>query len=102
MSRFEKHAELERLRRMLHSAEAAVADWRERLIESLGDRMCGSGQGPAPEDLATLAALQAEEQRARDVHALCLIWAAAPSDVRSAVEPTPSGTLHGHIRFRIR
>jgi hypothetical protein len=72
MDRFDK-AELERLRQALEQAQAALAQRRERLIESLGDRLCGDGCRPNAEDLALLAVLQARERRAREDHALFLI-----------------------------
>jgi hypothetical protein len=72
MDRSDK-TELERLLRALRHAQAALAQRRGRLIESFGDRLCGSGRGPSAEDLALLAALQALEQRAREDHALFLI-----------------------------
>ena len=58
------HAELERLRSEMVSSRAATVAWRERLIESLGDRLCGSGGGPTPEQIQTLACLEEAEQRA--------------------------------------
>jgi hypothetical protein len=58
------HAELERLRSKMVSSRAATLAWREMLIESLGDRLCGSGGGPTPEQIETLARLEEAEQRA--------------------------------------
>ncbi|VTU34784.1 hypothetical protein H4CHR_03489 [Variovorax sp. PBS-H4] len=58
------YAELERLRSTLVSSRAATVAWRELLIESLGDRICGSGRGPTPEQIQTLASLEEAEQRA--------------------------------------
>ena len=58
------HAELEKLRSTMVSSRAATLAWRELLIESLGDRLCGSGCGPTPEQIQTLASLEAAERRA--------------------------------------
>ncbi|VTU29650.1 hypothetical protein H6CHR_03237 [Variovorax sp. PBL-H6] len=58
------YAELERLRSKLVSSRAAAVAWRELLIESLGDCLCGSGSGPTPEQIQTLASLEEAEQRA--------------------------------------
>jgi hypothetical protein len=57
-------AELERLRTAMTSSKAATAAWRELLIESLGDRMCGSGQGPSQDQIDTLTSLEEAQQRA--------------------------------------
>lgn len=57
-------AELERLHSEMTSSMAATAAWRELLIESLGDRMCGSGSGPTQDEIDTLASLEAAQQRA--------------------------------------
>lgn len=58
------HAELERLRSKMLSSRAATVAWRELLIESLGNRLCGSGDGPTQEQIQTLASLEEAEQRA--------------------------------------
>lgn len=58
------YAELERLRSKMLSSRAATVAWRELLIESLGDRLCGSGDGPTQEQIQTLACLEEAEQRA--------------------------------------
>lgn len=57
-------AELERLRMAMTTSKAATAAWRELLIESLGDRMCGSGQGPRQDQIDTLTSLEEAQQRA--------------------------------------
>ena len=66
-------AELERLRSMMVSSRAATAAWREVLIECLGDRMCGSGDGPTPEQLQTLASLEEAEQRALENYLMFVV-----------------------------
>lgn len=38
---------------------------REKLIESLGDRMCGSGTGPSTEEIARFEYLGEKERLAR-------------------------------------
>jgi hypothetical protein len=62
------HAELERLRSEMVSSRAATVAWRELLIESLGDRLCGSGGGPTPEQIQTLARLEEAEQQALECY----------------------------------
>jgi hypothetical protein len=66
-------AELERLRMALASSHGAAAAWREQLIESLGDHMCGSGRGPTPEDIRGLLCLEQAEQRALERYARFLL-----------------------------
>ena len=65
--------ELEKLRSRMVNSRAATAAWRELLIESLGDRLCGSGEGPTPEQMQTLSSLEQSEQRARERYVLCLV-----------------------------
>ena len=55
--------ELEKLRASVVSSRAAVVAWRELLIESVGDRLCGSGEGPTPEQIQTLSSLERVLQR---------------------------------------
>ena len=57
-------AEFERLRMAMTSSQAATAAWRALLIESLGDRMGGSGPGPTQDEIDTLASLEEAQQRA--------------------------------------
>lgn len=66
-------AEFDRLRLAVIGSRAAVAAWRELLIESLGDRMCGSGAGPAPDEIETLAYLEEAQQRASEDYLSFLI-----------------------------
>ena len=66
-------AELERLRSKMVSSRAATVAWRELLIESVGDRLCGSGEGPTPDQLRTLASLERAEQQAVERYLLCLV-----------------------------
>lgn len=49
---------LEDLRQALGRCAATLAEHRADLIESLGDRMCGSGTGPRPEDVEHLHLLE--------------------------------------------
>ncbi len=56
---------LEELIASLSSSHAAVTLARENLIEALGDRMCGSGTGPTPQDDEVLAAARRREAVAR-------------------------------------
>lgn len=72
-------AELDRLRTAMESTRAAAVAWRECLVESLGDSLCGTGRGPTPEQIATLASLEeAAEQASRDYAMYLLATAAAP------------------------
>lgn len=57
-------AELDRLRSTMVSNRAATVAWRQRLIESLGDRLCGSGGGPTPDQIRILASLEEAERLA--------------------------------------
>jgi hypothetical protein len=65
--------ELERLRSKMASTRAATVAWRQLLIESVGDRMCGSGGGPTPEQIQTLASLERAEQRAFERYLMFLV-----------------------------
>ncbi|MDR6535561.1 hypothetical protein [Variovorax soli] len=65
--------ELEKLRASVVSSRAAVVAWRELLIESVGDRLCGSGEGPTPEQIQTLSSLERAEQQARERYVRCLV-----------------------------
>lgn len=65
--------ELKSLRSKMVSSRAATVAWRQLLIESLGDRMCGSGAGPTPEQIQTLASLERAEQRALERYMLLLV-----------------------------
>lgn len=56
---------LKELRASLSASHAAVRLAREDLIEALGDRMCGSGDGPTPQQLEVLAAARRREAVAR-------------------------------------
>lgn len=49
---------LEDLRQALGRCAATLEEHRADLIESLGDRMCGSGTGPRPEDVEHLHLLE--------------------------------------------
>ncbi|GAA4335519.1 hypothetical protein GCM10023165_12040 [Variovorax defluvii] len=73
-------AELERLRLALASSHGAAAAWREQLIESLGDHMCGSGCGPTPEDIRGLLCLEQAEQQALERYARFLLQIARRVD----------------------
>jgi hypothetical protein len=66
-------AELERLRAAVISSKAATIAWRDLLIESLGDHMCGSGKGPTQDDIDTLACLEKAQQRASENYASFLV-----------------------------
>jgi hypothetical protein len=65
--------ELESLRSKMVSSRAATVAWRQLLIESLGDSMCGSGAGPTSEQIQTLASLERAEQRALERYMLLLV-----------------------------
>jgi hypothetical protein len=54
----------ERLHMAMRTSKTATAAWRELLIESLGDRMCGSGPGPTQDEIDTLTSLEEAQQRA--------------------------------------
>lgn len=73
-------AELERLRSKMASSRAATVAWRELLIESVGDRLCGSGGGPTPDQLQTLASLERAEQQALERYLMCLVSASMKRD----------------------
>lgn len=49
---------LDDLREALGRCTATLEEHRADLIESLGDRMCGSGTGPRPEDVEHLHLLE--------------------------------------------
>lgn len=76
------HAELERLRSKVLSTRAATVAWRELLIESLGNRLCGSGGGPTPEQIQTLASLEEAEQRAVERYLMHLATTSLDPDRR--------------------
>ncbi len=76
------HAELERLRSEIVSSRAATVAWRELLIESLGDRLCGSGGGPTPEQIQKLACLEEAEQRALERYLMFLVSTSLNPDRR--------------------
>lgn len=65
-------AELERLRVTMTSSRAATVEWREMLIESLGDRMCSSGPGPTQDEIDVLASLDEAQQRASENYRMFL------------------------------
>jgi hypothetical protein len=75
-------AELERLRAAMASSRAAAAAWRELLIESLGDHMCGNGPGPTPDEIETLASLEQAAQRASQDYAAFLVSISLKGDRR--------------------
>ncbi len=56
---------LEALRREVAAAHAAVVASRECLIESMGDRMCGSGDGPLRADIQAFELAVQKEANAR-------------------------------------
>lgn len=76
-------AEFDRLRLAVIGSRAAVAAWRELLIESLGDRICGSGAGPTPDEIETLACLEEAQQRASEDYLSFLISASLTRNRRS-------------------
>ena len=49
---------LDDLREALGRCAATLVEHRADLIEALGDRMCGSGTGPRPEDVEHLRLLE--------------------------------------------
>lgn len=52
---------LQQLRDDLAGRRRATVAIREKIIEALGDKMCGSGNGPEPDDLAAFANAQDQE-----------------------------------------
>lgn len=56
---------LDELSASLSSSHAAVQRAREKVIESLGDHLCGDGAGPTLQDLAALAKARRREAIAR-------------------------------------
>ncbi|MEJ8827052.1 hypothetical protein WKW80_34515 [Variovorax humicola] len=57
--------QLDELHRNLAFWHAAVVTAREVLIEALGARMCGSGDGPSPEDIKAFEMASQEEASAK-------------------------------------
>ena len=57
--------QLESLRRDIELRHAGVVAARETLIEALGDKMCGFGQGPSPEDIRAFKLAQQAEADAK-------------------------------------
>ena len=53
------------LQDLLSASKASVQDARGIVIEALGDRMCGSGSGPTPQDLRALEEARVQEALAR-------------------------------------
>ncbi len=53
---------LQQLRDDLAGRRRATATIRAKIIEALGDKICGSGTGPEGEDLAAFATAQQEEK----------------------------------------
>lgn len=51
----EYKTDLEALRAKLSTAQSALQGAREVVIEAAGDRICGSGSGPTPDQLQRLA-----------------------------------------------
>lgn len=105
MKKSPDQAELERLRTAMTGSEAATAAWRALLIESLGDRMCGSGSGPTQDEIDTLASLEEAQQRAstnfmmfvasvllkRSANA-CLHISASVGSAGMHIDPRPRGS----------
>ncbi len=75
-------AEFDRLRLAVIGSRAAVAAWRELLIESLGDRICGSDAGPTPDEIETLACLEEAQKRASEDYLSFLISTSLKRDRR--------------------
>ncbi|MDB5829910.1 MAG: hypothetical protein JWQ73_4130 [Variovorax sp.] len=53
---------LQQLRDDLAGRRRATAAIRAKIIEALGDKLCGSGTGPEGEDLAAFATAQRQEK----------------------------------------
>ena len=53
---------LQQLRDDLAGRRRTTADIRARIIEALGDKLCGSGAGPKGDDLAAFATAQKQEK----------------------------------------
>jgi hypothetical protein len=66
---------LEFLRRDVALRHAAVVAARELLIEALGERMCGGGQGPAPAEVETFERRGRPRQR-RGCSSSATLWLA--------------------------
>jgi hypothetical protein len=60
---------LEDLRQALGRCAATLVEHRADLIESLGDRMCGSGTGPRPEEVEHLQLLERMHDALRAAYA---------------------------------
>ncbi len=60
MSHNKEVQQLEVLRAQVASRRAALVVAREKLIEALGDRMCGSGTGPSRRDIKEFDQLRKE------------------------------------------
>ncbi|RZL96830.1 MAG: hypothetical protein EOP82_00035 [Variovorax sp.] len=56
---------MELLRQDIALRHAAVVAARAVLIEALGDRMCGCGKGPSPEDIKSFELAQQAETTAK-------------------------------------
>jgi hypothetical protein len=56
---------LAKLQAQLQDAQVASGLVREELIESLGDMLCGSGNGPSPEALLNFRRIELIEKVAR-------------------------------------
>lgn len=85
--------QLDALRAQVASRRAALVVAREKLIEALGDRMCGSGSGPSPGDIKNFEQLQkgaAEADRALERFLL--------DRARSSVKNAQRGVHRGRLR----
>lgn len=60
---------LDDLREALGRCAATLVEHRADLIESLGDRMCGSGTGPRPEEVEHLHLLERMHDALRRAYA---------------------------------
>ena len=78
---------LEGLREALACCAATLVEHRADLIESLGDRMCGSGMGPRPEEVEHLHLLERMHDALRLAYAEGLLRAgqgATPEALQSS------------------
>jgi hypothetical protein len=96
-------AGLERLHTTMRCSKAATVAWRELLVESLGDRMCGSGLGPTQDEIDTLASLDEAQQRASENYTMFLASVSLKRSTNAWLQMRASAGLGGtHIDPRPR
>ena len=70
---FPDRIRLDRLRDAALSSRLRANEWREQLIEALGDHLCGCGTGPSSEDITTYAEMREAAEEAAEAFARMLI-----------------------------